>query len=147
MLNDRRILVVEDDPHVAEIIQWNLYAAGYAATVVADGMAALQAFDEIHPCLVTLDLNVPAVSGFRLVELFKRHAPEVPVVIVTALSFEEAEEIARAGADDFVTKPFEPYDLLQKVHYHLSPPRRAAQLVAAPPLPARPRRAATADMA
>lgn len=147
MLNDRRILVVEDDPHVAEIIYWNLHAAGYAVTVVTDGMAALHTFDELHPCLVTLDLNMPAVSGFRLVELFKRHAPDIPVVIVTALSFEEAEEIARAGADDFLTKPFDPYDLLQKIRYHLSHQGLPARFVAAPGAPNRPRRATMADIA
>lgn len=119
MLKSERILVVEDDPQVAEILQWNLFAAGYPVTVVEDGLAALRAFDDIRPALVTIDLNLPTVSGFRLVELFKRYAPSVPILVVTALAFEEAEEIARAGADDFVTKPFDPYQLVRKIEYHL----------------------------
>jgi len=133
MLKSERILVVEDDPQVAEILQWNLYAAGYRVTVVEDGLAALRAFDEERPALVTIDLNVPTVSGFRLVELFKRYAPDVPVLVVTALMFEEAEEIARAGADDFVTKPFDPYQLVRKIEYHL---RRQDAPRPATPLPA-----------
>lgn len=113
------ILVVEDEPQVAEIIYWNLAAAGYRVTVAADGLEALRAFDAEHPALVTIDLLLPTVSGFRLVELFKRDHPDVPVLVVTALAFEEAEEIARAGADDFITKPFDPEALVQKVAYYL----------------------------
>jgi DNA-binding response OmpR family regulator len=119
MYGTERILVVEDDPQVAEIICWNLFAAGYAATLVADGLDALRTFDEEHPALVTLDLLIPTVSGFRLVELFKRERPQTPILVVTALTFEEAEEAARSGADDFITKPFDPRTLVQKIDYHL----------------------------
>src|SRR5262249_15268471 len=121
-LENRRILVVEDDPHVAEIIQWNLYAAGYDVTVVRDGLDALLAFDAENPALVTVDLNLPRVTGFRLVKLLNRQAPDLPVIVVTALAFEEAEETARAGADDFVTKPFDPEALVQKIAFHLQGP-------------------------
>lgn len=134
MLKNERILVVEDDSQVAEILQWNLFAAGYRVTVVQDGLAALRAFDEEHPALVTIDLNVPTVSGFRLVELFKRYAPSVPVLVVTALTFEEAEEIARAGADDFVSKPFDPYQLVCKIEYHLQR-KNTPRIAAAPTAP------------
>jgi DNA-binding response OmpR family regulator len=115
MLKDQRILVVEDNPEVAEIIEWNLFAAGFRVTIVQDGLSALQAFDDDRPALVTIDLNVPKVSGFRLVELFKRYEPDVPVIVVTGLAYEEAEETARAGADDFITKPFDPLCLVRKI--------------------------------
>ncbi|HVC34063.1 MAG TPA: response regulator [Chloroflexota bacterium] len=138
MLKNERILVVEDDPQVAEILQWNLFAAGYQVTVVQDGLAALRSFDDERPALVTIDLNVPTVSGFRLVELFKRYAPSVPVLVVTALAFEEAEEIARAGADDFVTKPFDPYQLVRKIEYHLHH-KASLQITEAPTSPPPPR--------
>jgi DNA-binding response OmpR family regulator len=139
VLKNQRVLVVEDDPQVGEIIQWNLYAAGYPAVVVEDGVRALQAFDQERPALVTIDLNVPSVSGFRLVELLKRHAPDVPVIVVTALSFEEAEETARAGADDFVSKPFDPQELVKKIAYHLQRGQSAQSLLlpqpSSPPAP------------
>jgi DNA-binding response OmpR family regulator len=109
------ILVVEDDPQVAEIMQFNLRAAGLPTTVVADGLEALHALDRIRPALVTMDLNVPEVSGFRLLRVFKKYAPHVPVIVVTAYQFQEAEETAHAGADDFITKPFDPEHLVKKV--------------------------------
>jgi len=119
MQKGQRILVVEDDLQMAEIINWNLRAVGYDVAVVNDGVAALRAFDEVRPDIVTIDLNVPEVSGFRLVKLFKRFAHRVPVIVVTAAAFEEAEEIARDGADDFLAKPFDPQQLVKKVQYHL----------------------------
>lgn len=124
MLRNERVLVVEDDVQIAEIIEWNLFAAGYPVTVVQDGLAALQAFDVLRPALVTIDLNVPEVSGFRLLTLFKRLAPDIPIIVVTGSTFEEVEEIAHAGADDFVTKPFDPYELVQKIIFHLGRPNQ-----------------------
>jgi two-component system response regulator AdeR len=120
MLKNERVLVVEDDAQLAEVIEWHLFVAGYPVTGVDDGLAALHAFDELHPALVTIDLNVPEVSGFRLLTLFKRRAPDVPIIIVTGSTFEEVEEIAKAGANDFITKPFDPYELVQKIQYHLN---------------------------
>jgi DNA-binding response OmpR family regulator len=121
-----RVLVVEDDPHLGTIMGIHLSSHALSVKVVGDGLAALEAFDAEAPNVVTLDLNVPTISGFRLIKLFKRARPEVPVLIVTALDFVEAEEVARSGADDFVTKPFDPGVLAEKVWYHLrgaaSPP-------------------------
>jgi DNA-binding response OmpR family regulator len=80
-------------------------------------LEALYALDRITPQAVLLDLNVPQVSGFRLIQLLKQRAdtPQVPVVVITALSFQEAEEAVRAGADDFVTKPFLPEEVVGRV--------------------------------
>ncbi|HUX85661.1 MAG TPA: response regulator [Chloroflexota bacterium] len=101
------ILVVEDNPKEAEKICVSLAGTGRSVTVVQDGMAALEAFFEDRPpILVTLELDVPSVSGFRLIELFKRHFPRIPVLLVTRLQFEEAEDAIRVGADDFISKPF-----------------------------------------
>jgi DNA-binding response OmpR family regulator len=124
MAEKERILVVEDDPAFADLLQLHLAAAGYVVRVSVDGLAALRAFEEERPALVTLDLALPAISGFRLVQLFKRRRPEIPVLVVTALAFEEAEDTAYAGADDFLTKPFDPDQLVQKVEFHLRPSRR-----------------------
>lgn len=120
--NDR-ILVVEDDPQIADVIKYNLIGAGFQPIMVADGRAAMVEFDRARPSLITIDLNVPEVSGFRLVEVFKRDAPRLPVIVVTALAFEEAEDVARAGADDFLMKPFEPQSLVDKINFHLGGPR------------------------
>lgn len=125
MAGTARILVVEDDPRVAEVISCNLTSSGYTVTIVADGLDALLAFDAQAPALVTLDLGLPTISGFRLIKLFKHHRPWIPVVVVTASAFEEIEEVADAGADDIITKPFDPQILVQQVRHRLrSAPRR-----------------------
>jgi len=121
-----KILVVEDEPQIAEALQVNLEGAGYQVLLATDGIEALRLFDQQQPDLATVDLLVPSVSGFRLVELLKRPNPPgpVPVIVISALSFEEGEDAARAGADDFITKPLDPADLVRKVEFVLA--RRAA---------------------
>jgi DNA-binding response OmpR family regulator len=138
VLRTNPILVVEDDPQVAEIIQLNLRAAGLQSTVVADGVEALHALDRVCPSLVTMDLNVPEVSGFRLLRVFKKYAPNVPVVVVTAYEYQEAEETARAGADDFITKPFDPAHLVRKIQGLLNKPVRPPHPRASASQPPRP---------
>jgi len=127
---NEKILVVEDEPDIAEMMQVNLEAAGYRVIVARDGLAALRLFDSERPNLVTLDLGLPHVSGFRLLSLFKRPEPPgpVPVIVVTALSFEEGEEAAHAGADDFITKPVDPNELIARVAFTLAkrPPTPAS---------------------
>jgi two-component system, OmpR family, phosphate regulon response regulator PhoB len=114
-----RILIVEDDPHLAVILALNLGTAGLDVRVVADGLEALEVFDAWRPMLVILGLGIPTISGFRLIALFKRRVPAMPVIVATALDFEEAVEVARSGADDFLTKPVDPALLLKTVGFHL----------------------------
>jgi DNA-binding response OmpR family regulator len=120
------ILIIEDDPQVAEIIECNLRAAGIRTMLVTTGLDALCALDRVHPSLVTMDLNLPEVSGFRLLRVFKKYAPHVPVIVVTAYQFQEAEETAQAGADDFITKPFDPANLVKKIQRLLDRPAASA---------------------
>jgi DNA-binding response OmpR family regulator len=111
------ILVVEDEPGLADILAVNLSASGYQPEVVHDGLEALYALDRFTPRAVLLDLHIPQVSGFRLIHLLKQRTdmPNVPVIVITALSFQEAEEVVRAGADDFITKPFHPEEVVTRV--------------------------------
>jgi DNA-binding response OmpR family regulator len=117
-----KVLVVEDDPAIAEVLRLNLQTRGYRVVTAIDGVTALKVFESENPDLVTLDLDVPKVSGYRLIQLFKKFGPEppVPVVVITALDYEEAREVIEAGADDFVSKPFEREELLQKVAFALT---------------------------
>ena len=119
-INERpKILVVEDEQGMLDILLENLVEAGYEVVVARDGVQAWQAFERERPDLVTLDLNIPKMSGFRLLQLLKQGSPPryqgVPVIVVTGLDYEEAEEVAVAGADDFITKPFDPLELVGKV--------------------------------
>lgn len=111
------ILVVEDEVGVLEIITINLEQAGYRVVPVADGMEALRDFERSRPALVILDLYLPSLSGFRLAQLFKRDAPSVPILVLTALDFAEAEDLASLGIEGFFTKPFDPGRLLRMVDY------------------------------
>ncbi len=117
-----KILIVEDEPGMVEILRLNLQASNYGVVVAADGLKALQVFESEEPDLVTLDLDVPKVSGYRLIRLFKQAGPSqpVPVIVITASDYEEAEEVVDAGADDFITKPFDPAELIEKIGFVLS---------------------------
>ena len=115
---DRKsVLVIEDEPGLAEIIAINLQASGYDATVAHDGLQALYLLDRSTPDVILLDLQLPQVSGFRLIQLLRgrEQTATVPVIVMTALSFREAEEVIRAGADAFLTKPFAPEDVVARV--------------------------------
>ena len=117
-----RVLVVEDEYGLAEVLALHLEGAGFEAVVCHTGLAALYELDRGRFDLVLLDLTLPEVSGFRLMQLLKQRTdhPGLAVMVITALSFQEAEEAARAGADDFITKPFVPEEVLTRVERLLS---------------------------
>jgi DNA-binding response OmpR family regulator len=119
MPGTKRILVVEDDSQSASLLSACLTADGYEVCHAPDGLSALVAFDEVRPDLVTLDLMLPRVTGFRLIELLKQHHPQVPIVVISGLAFEEAEEIAHHRVNDYLPKPFAIEQLLTCVRYHL----------------------------
>ena len=109
------ILVVEDEEGLLEILELNLYSAGYRVITASNGVDGWQQFDQARPDLVVLDLNLPQMSGFRLLELVRSES-EVPVLILTAYDFAEAEEVARYRPDAFVKKPFAARELVATVN-------------------------------
>lgn len=113
----KSVLIIEDEPGLAEIIAINLQASGYDATIAHDGLQALYLLDRSTPDVILLDLQLPQISGFRLIQLLRgREATAtVPVIVMTALSFREAEDVIRAGADAFLTKPFAPEEIVARV--------------------------------
>lgn len=114
-----RILVVEDDAEVARLMLLNLSRAGLDCRYAGDGPTALAAFREANPHLVLLDLMLPGFDG-RAVCLQIREKSTVPVIVMTALSGEEPQlQCFRMGADDYVTKPFNPKLLVARVVAHL----------------------------
>jgi len=107
---------------LAELLRVNLENCGFRVLVAYDGLAGLDLYRREHPDLVTLDLGLPGISGFRLIKLFKHSPPTpVPVIVLTALDYSEAEEAVRSGADDFMSKPFGPDELVERVRYFLEP--------------------------
>jgi DNA-binding response OmpR family regulator len=105
------VLVIEDEEGLLEILELNFRTAGYRVVTAADGIAAWQKFERERPDLLVLDLNLPQISGFRLLELIRRES-NVPVLILTAYDFAEAEEVAVHRPDAFIKKPFDPQNLL-----------------------------------
>ena len=118
----KTVLAVEDEPDMLEIIKVNLEQAGYNVVPVADGVQAFNALESSKPDLVVLDLSMPNMSGFRFARLVRRDArwEKLPLIVVTAFAFEEVEDLANEKIDGFITKPFDPADLVSKVNYVLS---------------------------
>jgi len=108
-----RVLIIEDEEGLLEILEVNFRGAGYQVSTAADGVTAWQQFDQVHPDLLVLDLNLPQMSGFRLLELVRSES-DVPVLILTALDFAEAEEVARHRPNAFMKKPFHVRDLIRQ---------------------------------
>ncbi|WP_245974371.1 response regulator transcription factor [Thermomonospora umbrina] len=110
-----RILVVDDDPTVAEVVMRYLVRDGHEVECVADGREALGAAAARPPDLVVLDLMLPGINGLEVCRRL-REASAVPVVMLTALG-EETDRLVglELGADDYVTKPFSPRELALRV--------------------------------
>jgi len=126
-----RILVVEDNANLATGLRNNLEIEGYEVDVARDGRSALAMVRERAPDLVILDLMLPQVDGYRVLQALRDEGLEMPVVILTARG-EEAEKVLgfRLGADDYVTKPFGLMELLARVRAHLQRAREDARRAA-----------------
>jgi DNA-binding response OmpR family regulator len=112
----QRVLVVDDDATVSDVVRRYLERAGYDVTQAEDGQQALTAFARTRPDLVVLDLMLPGIDGLEVCRRLQRHGPDVPVIMLTALG-EEADRVLglQLGADDYVTKPFSPRELVLRV--------------------------------
>jgi DNA-binding response OmpR family regulator len=110
------ILVIEDDPRMQKVLQRIFHEQGYAVTVCGDGQSGLDAFHSVKPSAVVLDLVLPNIFGRDLCKTMKAEQPETPVVVVSAIS-EVADKVLllELGADDYVTKPFSPRELMARV--------------------------------
>jgi DNA-binding response OmpR family regulator len=111
-----RILVVEDDRAVQKALKRLFEAEGFAVDIKADGESALEAFHAGPPSAMVLDLRLPLVSGRDVCRRVKQEAPQLPVIILSAAS-DVADKVLllELGADDYVTKPFSPRELLARV--------------------------------
>jgi DNA-binding response OmpR family regulator len=111
----QNILIVEDDPDVAEALAWNLKREGFAVRKAADGPKALSEFETSPPDLIILDLMLPGLNGWQLFKAFRKDG-EVPIIMLTA-RVEEADRVAglEMGADDYVTKPFSMREIIARV--------------------------------
>ncbi|MER5914391.1 response regulator transcription factor [Streptomyces sp. NPDC001982] len=131
------VLVAEDDEMQAELIRRSLLAEGHTATVVHDGAAALDAARRLRPDLVVLDLMLPVIDGFGVCRMLRGDAEgraDIPVLMLTARSDEDDVLLGLGlGADDYMTKPYSPRELMARIRTVL---RRSGRT--APDLPGDP---------
>ena len=111
----KQILVVDDEPRIAEIARDYLARAGYAVTVVGNGADALALARTRRPDLIVLDLGLPQVDGLDVTRALRRQS-SVPIIMLTA-RVEESDKLIglELGADDYITKPFSPRELVARV--------------------------------
>ncbi len=111
-----RILVVEDDRAVQKALKRLFEAEGFAVEICGDGKVGLDAFRASIPAAVVLDLRLPTMSGRDACREMKQHSPAVPILVLSAASdVSDKVLLLELGADDYVTKPFSPRELLARV--------------------------------
>jgi len=111
----QRILVVDDEPHIVELVRYNLEREGFQVTVAYDGREALRRARAEQPDLIVLDLMLPYVDGLEVCRTLRREST-VPILVLTAKDGELDRVLGlETGADDYVTKPFSPRELVARV--------------------------------
>lgn len=121
-----KILVVDDEPSIREVVSLYLSQLGFDPTAVGDGRAALEELESNPPDLLILDVMLPGVDGFEVVRQV-RATSAIPIILLTARK-DEIDRIVglEIGADDYVTKPFSPRELVSRVRAVLRRTRQAA---------------------
>lgn len=115
-MDDIRILLVEDEPRIADTLRFGLEENGYEVSVAYDGQIGWRMFQNSEYSVVVLDINLPGLNGFELCKLVRAANAQVPIIMLTALStLEDKIEGYDSGADDYIIKPFEFRELLMKI--------------------------------
>jgi DNA-binding response OmpR family regulator len=124
----KKILVVDDDAELVELVSFNLKQAGYAIGTASDGVEAIKKARSLEPDLIVLDIMMPELDGFAVCEILRRDSvtASIPIMMLTALSSELGRMAGLgSGASDFLTKPFSPRVLVARIDELL---KKAAQM-------------------
>jgi DNA-binding response OmpR family regulator len=119
------VLIADDDRDIVRFVALNLRLEGFDVVVANDGQDALDMALDVGPSLILLDTMMPRMDGYEVCSRLRDQRPDaqIPVIMLTAKSMEADRSMAyTAGADDWVTKPFDPADLVSKVKDHLRDP-------------------------
>lgn len=112
------VLIAEDEPNIVESLTFLVERAGFAVVSVRDGATALQSIGSLRPAVVVLDVMLPSVNGFEVLQAVKGNPElrDIPVLVLTARGQEVDRQRAETlGADAFITKPFSNRDVVQQV--------------------------------
>jgi two-component system, OmpR family, alkaline phosphatase synthesis response regulator PhoP len=129
------ILVVDDEPNIIQLARMYLEREGFRVQAVGDGRAALQAVESLQPALMVLDLMLPEIDGTEVCRRLRAENNPIPILMVTARD-EDVDKILglEMGADDYLTKPFNPRELVARVKAILRRGERAAEQAETAPL-------------
>lgn len=119
----KTILIVDDEPDIVETIKFLLESEGFGCLTAFDGEEALRLARESSPDLIILDVMLPKINGYKVSRLLKFDAKykDIPVLMVTARTQEEDRLIGQeTGADEYITKPFDIDNILEKINTYLS---------------------------
>ncbi len=110
------ILIVDDEPNIVQLARLYLEREGYRVKAVEDGQSALKVFEHLRPALIVLDLMLPEVDGLEVCRRLRGRNAQVPILMLTARD-EDIDKILglEMGADDYLTKPFNPHELVARV--------------------------------
>ena len=124
----RKILIVDDDPHILEVTQFALDKAGMATVTAKDGAEALEVFAAEKPALIVLDINLPELDGLEVCREIRKTS-QIPILFLSSRD-EELDRIIglEIGGDDYVTKPFSPRELVARVNTILKRTSPAAMI-------------------
>lgn len=119
MINTKKILVVDDDKNICELLNIYLKNEGYEVVFAYDGSDAVNKAKEEKPDLIVLDVMMPIINGWEACKLIRQFT-NVPIIMLTALdTLENKVQGLNIGADDYIVKPFEPVEVLARINAHL----------------------------
>ena len=117
--DSKKVLLIEDDPEIARLLQAELGEAGYLVEWASSGMEGLVRLREEPPQLIILDLGLPDIDGAEIARRVKQHG-DLPIIVLTATdAVERKVQLLLGGADDYLTKPFHPAELLARIQVQL----------------------------
>ena len=123
-----KILVAEDEPVMLMAIEAKLKNDGFEVTGVSDGQQALKAIEQSRPDLIITDILMPYISGLELIGVVRTNEKKIPIIVLSSIGEEETVmEAFQLGADDFITKPFNPTELSVRVKRLLKIPTTPAK--------------------
>jgi len=119
MRRTKSILVIDDDSFILQLIQNTLQPEGYDVIVAADGVYGMTLMRGAKPDLVLLDIMMPGLDGYQVLESIRKHS-DVPIIMITAkLDVDSIKQAVDLGADDYVKKPFTPAELVARINAKL----------------------------